>query len=125
MFIIHPEKFTARRFVKLKMDYLKYTPSIYERRKPNDYWEVWEGLPGVDFKMTKDASRKEAWQYFDNCEYIWVPTNALTAYRRDPRIIFLARVEMQKALKRVIWLFPRSEQLENEVIREAESLNRR
>jgi hypothetical protein len=78
--------------------YLKYTPEI--KPKPY-YYEVWQGLPfpRKAFREEPLADSDEAWSYRRNGFSIWVPNNAVRAYKENSKFIFIALAEQKRERK--------------------------
>lgn len=74
---------------------IHYTP-LGEQEKLNPfYWEVWQGLPELDFQNTLSAGtkrleRKPSLKYEGEKGYVWVPHDALVALSQNPNTILLA-----------------------------------
>jgi len=90
------------------------------------YWEVWKGLPNVEF-FNVPTEAGSAWQHRTKNDYIWVPPDARAAYEEQPDTIFL--VMLKKAAKQepvntiARWVCPQKANLE-ESIEKARTLNR-
>ena len=98
------------------MQYLKYSPSIEDLEKiESHYWEVWQGLPKVEFKPAK-SKVGDTLRYYKDGNYIWVPTNALNAYKNNLETIYLAMMRKTSPEKIwAIWITPQSSGLEETI----------
>ncbi len=105
---------------------LVYSPGETERNAMRgvNYWEVWRGLPQVEFNES-DSTAGRALRYTDDeGNYIWVPFPARVAHETNPESVFLALVE--KSLRKRIVPFVRvSEENLEDSIKHAEILNQR
>jgi|SRR3989344_847741 len=107
------------------MHQIKYLPSEQELEYiPYHYWEIWEGLPDVEFNKVKSGNG-EALRHDMNGNYIWVPTLAHTAYKLNQDTIYLVMMH-NNPLKKInaIWLEPKTDNLED-IIKIARKLNQR
>lgn len=105
------------------MTYLKYKPTDAELRViESDYWEAWEGLPQLKFETVKANGVHESWRYEKNGSYVWVPSDALAAFRENSQAPFLAFMEKTASSSiHAKWLIP-TQSLE-QAIKEATKAN--
>lgn len=107
------------------MNYLKYQPSEEEMEDMAlHYWEVWQGIPELEYQNAKAESGK-ALRYDKDGHYIWIPPAALKAHTQNPETIYLAMMHKNPNNKiRAIWLEPKTDSLED-VASLARKLNRK
>ncbi|MEK6886236.1 MAG: hypothetical protein AABW88_00205 [Nanoarchaeota archaeon] len=77
----------------------KYTPTAKElrdMRKSAHYWEVWQGLPDVEFKEVLSRGSYNSLQYEREDVGIWVNRDAVSAARQNPNAIYTVMVRTKK-----------------------------
>ena len=113
-------------------DVRKYSPLEWEvramkRSKSVTYWEVWQGLPHLQFQPAESRAGLDSLSYQEGRVDIWVPHNALEAHQEDPQTIYLAMIDRPLLIAtnkyRVILLAPQTGTLE-EAIRKAQEINK-
>jgi len=76
----------------IRSDHVRYRPSMDEieliGKVGPHYYEIWEGLPDVDFKDVTDRAGRAALRFDSDGHYIWVPSNSTEAYDRNKQTLF-------------------------------------
>jgi len=98
------------------MSYLKYSPLIEDLEKIKyHYWEIWQGLPDLEFEPAK-SRMGDTLRYYKGGNYIFVPTNALSAYKKNPQTIYIAMMgKVSRGKIHTIWLTPQQSSLEDAI----------
>jgi hypothetical protein len=75
--------------------YLLYTIEPHFRKIlhiGDAYYEIWQGLPDLDFKKTEARGGQPALRYQTGRDYIWVTPSAVLAVKNRARSILAAQV---------------------------------
>ena len=111
---------------KIKTGYLKYRPTDEDLKiiglGDETYYEVWTGLPDVDFDETADRGGSKAMRFDKDGNYIWVSADALVAYQADHKAIYIASVKVRQKEGIRVWSLTNYGDLE-EAVEKARGFN--
>ena len=63
------------------------------------YWEVWQGLPHIEFESAQSRGGQPALRYSKNGNYLWVDPDCLLSYSVNTGSLFEVLVEKNPSLK--------------------------
>jgi len=77
----------------MDMSFLKYMPSDSELKElVSPYFEVWQGLPEVQFSESESRGGRIGLVYEGAEGYVWISPAALAEYRKNPSTVSIAVV---------------------------------